>query len=193
MNFSVLPPEINSLRMFLGAGSAPMLQAAAAWSGLADELGSAANSFSSVTSDLAGQAWQGPAAERDVRRGRPVCGVPASRLGPRPRRVRPGQCGGQRVRGGQGSHGSPAGDRGQPQRVRAVWSAPTSLASMHPRSPQPKASTRSSGPPTWPRCSAITAGRPRPPRSCRPGSRRCRACRVSVSSSAARGSRSGRP
>ncbi|REL60594.1 PPE domain-containing protein, partial [Mycobacterium tuberculosis] len=25
MNYSVLPPEINSLRMFTGAGSAPML------------------------------------------------------------------------------------------------------------------------------------------------------------------------
>ncbi|WP_214500147.1 PPE domain-containing protein, partial [Mycobacterium tuberculosis] len=24
MNYSVLPPEINSLRMFTGAGSAPM-------------------------------------------------------------------------------------------------------------------------------------------------------------------------
>ncbi|WP_263988612.1 PPE family protein, partial [Mycobacterium conspicuum] len=31
MNFSVLPPEINSLRMFSGAGSGPTLAAAAAW------------------------------------------------------------------------------------------------------------------------------------------------------------------
>jgi hypothetical protein len=61
VNFSVLPPEINSLRMFLGAGSAPMLQAAAAWQGLAEELGTAADSFVSVTTGLAGQAWQGPA------------------------------------------------------------------------------------------------------------------------------------
>ncbi len=30
MNYSVLPPEINSLRMFTGAGSAPMLAATAA-------------------------------------------------------------------------------------------------------------------------------------------------------------------
>lgn len=45
-HFSVLPPEINSLRMYLGAGSAPMLQAAA-WDGLAAELGTAASSFSS--------------------------------------------------------------------------------------------------------------------------------------------------
>ncbi|MFV0494042.1 PPE domain-containing protein [Mycobacterium sp.] len=60
--FVSLPPEINSLRMLLGAGSAPMLAAAAAWNNLAEELGSAAGSFSSVTSNLTGQAWQGPAA-----------------------------------------------------------------------------------------------------------------------------------
>ena len=62
MSFMVLPPEINSLRMFVGVGSAPMLEAAAAWDGLAAELGSAASSFSAVTSGLTGQAWQGPAA-----------------------------------------------------------------------------------------------------------------------------------
>ena len=61
MNFSVLPPETNSARMFSGAGSAPMLNAAAAWDRLASELGSAASSFSSITSGLTHQAWQGPA------------------------------------------------------------------------------------------------------------------------------------
>jgi len=57
----MLPPEINSTMMFSGAGGAPMLAAAASWEGLAGELGTAAQSFSSVTSDLAAQAWQGPA------------------------------------------------------------------------------------------------------------------------------------
>jgi PPE-repeat protein len=38
MNFSVLPPEINSLRIFAGAGPEPLLAAAAAWDGLASEL-----------------------------------------------------------------------------------------------------------------------------------------------------------
>ncbi len=61
MSFFTLPPEINSLRMFIGAGSTPMLEAAAAWEGLAEELGTAAQSFSSVTAGLAGQAWQGAA------------------------------------------------------------------------------------------------------------------------------------
>ncbi|PKT99829.1 hypothetical protein CWI46_03515, partial [Neisseria meningitidis] len=45
-----------------GPGSAPMLGAAAAWCGLASELRAAAESFASITSDLASGAWQGPAA-----------------------------------------------------------------------------------------------------------------------------------
>jgi PPE-repeat protein len=63
VNFSMLPPEINSARLFSGAGSAPMMAAATAWNGLADELSAAASSFASVTSGLADQAWQGPAAQ----------------------------------------------------------------------------------------------------------------------------------
>ncbi|ORB61041.1 PPE domain-containing protein, partial [Mycobacterium shinjukuense] len=52
MNFQVLPPEINSVLMYGGAGSGPWLAAAAAWDGLAAELGAAAASFESVTSGL---------------------------------------------------------------------------------------------------------------------------------------------
>jgi hypothetical protein len=63
MNFSVLPPEINSLRIFTGAGSAPMLEVAGAWDGLAAELASTASSFNSVTSGLAGASWQGAASQ----------------------------------------------------------------------------------------------------------------------------------
>ncbi len=62
MNFAVLPPEINSLLISTGAGSGPLLAAAAAWDELAAELGSAAASFGSVTSGLAGGVWQGPSA-----------------------------------------------------------------------------------------------------------------------------------
>ncbi|CKM89198.1 PPE family protein [Mycobacterium tuberculosis] len=51
-NFAVLPPEVNSARVFAGAGSAPMLAAAAAWDDLASELHCAAMSFGSVTSGL---------------------------------------------------------------------------------------------------------------------------------------------
>jgi hypothetical protein len=58
----VLPPEVNSLRIFGGAGPGPMLAAAAAWDGLAVDLGSAAASFGSVISALTEASWQGPAA-----------------------------------------------------------------------------------------------------------------------------------
>jgi triacylglycerol lipase len=61
MNFSVWPPEVNSVLLLDGPGPGPMLEAAAAWDGIGSELGSAANAFSSVTADLTGQAWQGPA------------------------------------------------------------------------------------------------------------------------------------
>lgn len=61
MSFLTSSPEINSAQLYSGAGPGPLLAAAAAWDGLAAELGSAASSFASVTSELAGQAWQGPA------------------------------------------------------------------------------------------------------------------------------------
>jgi PPE-repeat protein len=62
MNFAVLPPETNSAQMFAGPGQGPMLAVASAWDGLAEELRAAAGSFASVTSELAGEAWAGPAA-----------------------------------------------------------------------------------------------------------------------------------
>ncbi|BCI90066.1 hypothetical protein NIIDMKKI_52720 [Mycobacterium kansasii] len=62
MDFSVSPPEINSARMFAGAGSGPMLQAATAWDALANELRTAAASVGSVTTGIALGSWQGPAA-----------------------------------------------------------------------------------------------------------------------------------
>ncbi|MGA7052516.1 MAG: PPE domain-containing protein, partial [Mycobacterium sp.] len=74
MSFLVLPPEVNSLRMFSGAGSAPMVAVSVAWGGLAAELGSAAESFSSVTSGLAGQAWQGAASAAMVAAAAPYAG-----------------------------------------------------------------------------------------------------------------------
>jgi PPE-repeat protein len=61
LDFAVLPPEINSGLMYSGAGSAPMLAAAAAWGGLATELYSTAASYQSVIASLTGGPWQGPA------------------------------------------------------------------------------------------------------------------------------------
>ncbi|MGO9350291.1 MAG: PPE family protein, SVP subgroup [Mycobacterium sp.] len=61
MDFAILPPEINSGRMYAGPGSGPMLAAAAAWDGLATELQSAAASCGSVISGLTAGPWLGPA------------------------------------------------------------------------------------------------------------------------------------
>lgn len=58
-----MPPEINSVLMFAGAGSEPMLLAARGWSELSAELQSAAAGFASLTSGLTGQFWQGAAAQ----------------------------------------------------------------------------------------------------------------------------------
>ncbi|WP_152978974.1 PPE domain-containing protein, partial [Mycobacterium intracellulare] len=45
MDFAVLPPEINSARMYAGPGSGPMLAAAMAWDELAAALQSTADSY----------------------------------------------------------------------------------------------------------------------------------------------------
>ncbi len=59
-DFAMLPPEVNSARMYAGPGAGPMLAAASAWHGLAAELRAAALCYSSVLSELS-QAWHGPA------------------------------------------------------------------------------------------------------------------------------------
>jgi PPE-repeat protein len=59
-DFGVLPPEINSGRMYAGAGSPPMLAAAAAWDELASELSTAASGYSSTITELTSSPWVGP-------------------------------------------------------------------------------------------------------------------------------------
>ncbi|BBX24121.1 hypothetical protein MTER_35320 [Mycolicibacter terrae] len=61
MNYAALPPEVNSLRIYTGPGSAPMRAAAAAWAALAAELHSAVTSYETVIAELTGQSWLGPA------------------------------------------------------------------------------------------------------------------------------------
>jgi PPE-repeat protein len=60
MDFAMLPPEVNSGRMYAGPGSGPMLAAAAAWDGLATELQSTTASYRSAISELRGGPWLGP-------------------------------------------------------------------------------------------------------------------------------------
>jgi len=60
MDFGALPPEINSARMYAGAGAGPMMAAASAWSSLGSELSTTAASYESVISTLTGDEWLGP-------------------------------------------------------------------------------------------------------------------------------------
>lgn len=59
--FAWLPPEINSARIFAGAGSGPLYTAASAWESLAADLRASAASFDSVVAGLAAGPWSGPA------------------------------------------------------------------------------------------------------------------------------------
>jgi len=60
MDFAGLPPEINSSRMYMGPGAAPMLAASAGWDALAAELHTAASGYHSVIAQLTDQSWMGP-------------------------------------------------------------------------------------------------------------------------------------
>ncbi|GLE51073.1 PPE family protein, SVP subgroup [Mycobacterium montefiorense] len=60
MHFAVLPPEVNSGRMYAGSGAGSMLAAATAWDELANELQTTAANLESVISGLSSEPWQGP-------------------------------------------------------------------------------------------------------------------------------------
>ncbi len=149
MSFLTAPPEINSLRMFSGAGSGPMLSAAAAWDGLAAELGSAAESFGSVTSGLAGQAWQGPASAAMAAAAVPYAGwlgaAAASASGAA-----------AQARAVAGAFESALAATVHPVVWRPIvltwcsWWRQTCLGRMRPRLRLPRGSTRRCGLPMWP-------------------------------------------
>ncbi|MCV7147043.1 PPE family protein [Mycobacterium riyadhense] len=61
LDFAVLPPEINSARIFSGAGSSPLFTAATAWEGLGADLQSSVSAIQSLLTDLTGGPWTGPA------------------------------------------------------------------------------------------------------------------------------------
>ncbi|OBK15863.1 PPE family protein [Mycobacterium asiaticum] len=60
VDYGLLPPEINSGRMYAGPGSSPLLAAAAAWSGLAADLQAAASGHRAVVTELTSGPWLGP-------------------------------------------------------------------------------------------------------------------------------------
>jgi PPE-repeat protein len=62
MDYALLPPEINSGRLYAGPGPGSLLAAAAGWDELGAQLHVSAASFRSVISALTGGPWLGPAA-----------------------------------------------------------------------------------------------------------------------------------
>lgn len=71
MDYAALPPEINSARMYSGAGAAPMTAAATAWNSLGAELATTAAAYESVISRLADEEWRGAAATAMAAAARP--------------------------------------------------------------------------------------------------------------------------
>jgi PPE-repeat protein len=60
LDFGLLPPEVNSGRMYSGPGPGPLLAASEAWDGLAAELGIAASGYGSALAELTSNSWVGP-------------------------------------------------------------------------------------------------------------------------------------
>src|SRR6201999_752448 len=60
LDFGLLPPEVNSGRMYSGPGPGPLLAASEAWDGLAAELGFAASGYGSALAELTSNTWVGP-------------------------------------------------------------------------------------------------------------------------------------
>ncbi|MDD4866458.1 MAG: PPE family protein [Mycobacterium sp.] len=60
LDFAMLPPEINSARMYSGPGSASMSAAASAWNRIAGEMRSTAAAYGSIITELTDENWLGP-------------------------------------------------------------------------------------------------------------------------------------
>jgi PPE-repeat protein len=60
VDYGLLPPEVNSGRMYTGPGAGSLLAAAAAWGELATEVHSTAAAYQSVISTLTSGPWLGP-------------------------------------------------------------------------------------------------------------------------------------
>jgi PPE-repeat protein len=72
IDFSALPPDVNSALMYSGAGSGPLLAAATAYANLAAEVSATANQWESVISSLTTQQWTGTGAAAAAAAAQPI-------------------------------------------------------------------------------------------------------------------------
>jgi PPE-repeat protein len=62
-DFGLLPPEVNSARIYAGPGSAPLIEASNAWTNLATELEQTAQDYQATVVGLL-SAWRGPSSDQ---------------------------------------------------------------------------------------------------------------------------------
>jgi PPE-repeat protein len=66
VDYGLLPPEINSARIYAGPGAGSLIAAASAWSGLAEDFAAAATGHRAVIETLTSGPWLGPASAQLV-------------------------------------------------------------------------------------------------------------------------------
>jgi PPE-repeat protein len=72
IDFSALPPDVNSALMYSGAGSGPLLAAATAYANLAAEVSATANQWESIISLLTTEQWTGTGAAAAAAAAQPI-------------------------------------------------------------------------------------------------------------------------
>ena len=158
LDFAMLPPEVNSARMYSGAGSASMLAAASVWKGVAAELRSMALSYGAVLSALTDEEWHGPASAAMADAAAPYVAWMNTAA------VQAEQAASQAEAAAAAYETAFAATVPPPEIAanRAHWcrsSRPTSWASTPPRSRPPRPSTARCGAKTPPRCTAMPGHR----------------------------------
>ncbi len=113
LDFAMLPPEVNSARMYSGAGSGPMLAAASAWNALAAELRSTALSYGKVLTALTGEEWHGPASAAMAASAMPYVAWMSTTAAQAEQTATQASRRGGRLRGHVCRHGAPGCRRGQ--------------------------------------------------------------------------------
>jgi PPE-repeat protein len=156
LDFGAYPPEYNSGRMYVGAGSGPLLAAAAAWDELAAELQTTGASYSSTIETLATGPWTGPSSLAMAAAAAPyvawmhATGAQAEEAGARAKLAA-----GAYEAAFAATVPPPviAANRALPCSPR--WSPPTSWARTPRRSPRPRPTTWRCGRRTPPPCTAM--------------------------------------
>lgn len=162
MDFAVLPPEVNSARMYAGPGSGPMLAAAMAWDELAATLHSTADSYQAEITALTSGPWVGPSAAAMIAAITPyltwmrTTGAQAEETA-------------NNARAAAFAYETAFAETVPPRwsrptaRCSPSWSRPTSWGRTRRRSPPPRRSTPRCGRATRPPCAATPAPPPRRP------------------------------